>query len=138
MVAFDVEDGQGGRVHHDRCAAGCVDGHSSADGAADGLLQRRDHDGQAEQPQGPEKRQQDDRKLPEMFDKPSAPWAGEIQPSEVVKDEYAVDGQECDIDRLGDAAFRVHQYPNGIEAEKGECDNREWPVCPAVIVVKSG
>jgi hypothetical protein len=47
MVAFDVEDGQGSRVNHDRCATRGVDDHPSADGVADGLLQRRDHDGQA-------------------------------------------------------------------------------------------
>jgi hypothetical protein len=47
MVAFDVEDGQGSRVNDDRCATGGVDDHPSADGVADGLLQRRDHDGQA-------------------------------------------------------------------------------------------
>ena len=73
-----------------------------------------------------------------MFDKPSAPWAGEIQPSEIVKDEYAVHGQKCGIDRRSDAALRLPQYPNGLEAEKGECDNREWPVCPAVVAVNSG
>ena len=48
MVAFDVEDGQGSRVNHDRCATGGVDDHPSADGVADGMLQRRDHDGQAQ------------------------------------------------------------------------------------------
>ena len=73
-----------------------------------------------------------------MCEKPSAPWSGEIQPREVIKDEYAVHGKECDIDRLSDAALRLHQYPNGIEAEKGERDTREWPVCPAVIAVESG
>jgi hypothetical protein len=44
MVAFDVEDGQGSRVNNDRCATGGVDDNRSADGVADSLLQRRDHD----------------------------------------------------------------------------------------------
>jgi hypothetical protein len=42
-----------------------------------------------------------------MREKPSASRLGEIQPREVVKDEYAVHGDECDIDRLCEAALRL-------------------------------
>ena len=92
---------------------------------ADGVLERLDHDGEAQQAQRTQERQQDDGQFPEVPEEPMAARLGKPQPGDVIDNEYAVDSEQGDTDRLAGAPLRFDQDADGVQTEKRECDGHE-------------
>jgi hypothetical protein len=57
-----------------------------------------------------------------MSDEPLATRIREIQPHDIVDDEYAVDSEERGVDRLIGAALQSNQHLHGIQRKEGDCD----------------